>query len=125
MNMNGLLSQVKREARLKARALALGVIATVFLLVGLGFLSVALWMVVAVEYGALIAFQVLGGLYVILGVICLLLRPASQGGHQSASDQPGSRPDPSQQPDPLVRMATGFAAGLQAGRAARRNGDDR
>ncbi len=117
--MTGLVSQLRTKARQQARALALSVIATVFLLVGLGFLSVALWMIVATEYGTLIAFEVMGALYVILGLICLLLRPyTSDSDHDETETQPKTaRTAPAQ--DPWTRLAMGFAAGMQAGRATR------
>lgn len=103
--------------------MALSVIATVFLLVGLGFLSVALWIIVAAEHGTLIAFEVMGGLYVVLGLICLLLRPSTDTAEgqydQTSAEQTAARATE----DPWTRIATGFAAGLQAGRAARDSRD--
>lgn len=119
--MAAILSRLRAQARMTARAAALGVIGTVFLLVGLGFLSVALWMIVAAQYGALIAFEVMGGLYVILGLICLALRPsatqAQHGENGTASAKPQT--DRTAPEDPLIKLAEGFAAGMQAGRAAR------
>lgn len=119
--MAAILSRLRAQARMTARAAALGVIGTVFLLVGLGFLSVALWMIVAAQYGALIAFEVLGGLYVILGLICLALRPSATPVQDSDNGTASAKPqtDRTGSEDPLIKLAEGFAAGMQAGRAAR------
>ena len=119
--MSGLVDRIRHEARQTARAAALGVIGTVFLLVGLGFLSVALWMIVAAQFGVLIAFEVLGGLYVLLGLLCLLLRPTAtpRQERQPDPDREPAHPARAAQEDPFVKLATGFAAGLRAGRDAR------
>lgn len=113
-----ILSRLRTQAKLAARAAALGLIGTVFLLVGLGFLSVALWMIVAAQHGGLIAFWVLGGLYVLLGLACLALRPsATQSDHGETDTAPQTRHTATD--EPWVKLAEGFATGMQAGRAAR------
>ena len=117
--MAGLISGLKEGARRTARAAALSVIGSVFLIVGLAFLSVALWMIVAVEYGQLVAFEVLGALYIVMGLVCLLLRPSGNSASEDRveSGSHGSTPPPMK--DPFLQMAEGFAMGMQAGRAAR------
>ena len=117
--MTGLISAARERVRAKARATALGVMGMIFGLVGLGFLTVALWIVVASYESPLVAHTVIGALYVVLGFCLVAL--GSQDGHTPDRQQPDDMPEADK--DPIVRLAEGFAMGMQAGRAMRERRD--
>ncbi|GAW35147.1 hypothetical protein RA2_02207 [Roseovarius sp. A-2] len=117
--MTGFFSTMGARLRNAARATAFSVMGVVFGLAGLGFLTVALWIVLAVNEGVLVAYTVIGALYLVLG-FCLMALGAQGGG----ADEPRSAAPPSEPPkDPLVQLAEGFAMGMQAGRAMRERRD--
>jgi len=115
--MAGFLSDMRRRARATARAAAFSAIGVIFALTGLGFLTVALWILIATYESPLVAHAVIGALYLFLGVCFLAL-----GGQKSESRPAEPVESPPQTPakDPILQMAEAFAVGLQAGRAARR-----
>lgn len=128
--MHGIITKLQSRAREAARATAFGVVGAIFGMVGLGFLTVALWMLIATHYGAMVAFSVLGGLYVILALAFFAI--GSRDPRASAHAESPSTPDPAdaRQPPEMVfaEIAEGFVLGLQAGRDARApkaNGHDR
>src|SRR6056297_235193 len=108
--MTGFFSNMGARLRNAARATAFSVMGVVFGLAGLGFLSVALWIVLAVHEGVLVAYTVIGALYLVLG-LCLMALGAQGGG----ANEPRK--------DPMVQLAEGFAMGMQAGRAMRERRD--
>jgi len=117
--MTGFFSNMGARLRNAARATAFSVMGVVFGLAGLGFLTVALWIVLAVHEGVLVAYTVIGALYLVLG-LCLMALGAQGGG----ADEPRRADPPSEPPkDPLVQLAEGFAMGMQAGRAMRERRD--
>ena len=124
MMLQAVMSAAKDQARQTARSAALTVAGGVLCLVGLGFLTAALWIVLATEYGALIAALVLGGLYLILGgaVLAFGREPQSRVRPEARpvmpQEPPAAPPRPS---DPWLDLAEGFARGLQAGREIRRD----
>ena len=109
--MRGLVAQVRRRARNAARAAAFTVAGVVFGLAGLGFLTVALWILIATYESALVAHAVIGTLYLILGFCFLAL------GSQSTEAE--AAPEERAAKDPFLQVAEGFAMGLAAGREAR------
>ena len=117
--MRGFLSTMGARLRHAARATAFSVMGVVFGLAGLGFLTVALWILLAAHEGVLMAYTVIGALYLVLG-FCLMALGAQGGG----ANEP-RRADPPSEPtkDPLVQLAEGFAMGMQAGRAMRERRD--
>ncbi|MGX0877065.1 hypothetical protein ACSSV4_001749 [Roseovarius sp. MBR-154] len=119
--MAGLLSTMGARLRNAARATAFSVMGVIFGLVGLGFLTMALWIVLALHGGVLMAHMVIGAFYFILG-LCLMVLGAQGGGTAAPREQTRSReqtPPPEPAKDPLVQLAEGFAMGMQAGRAMR------
>lgn len=117
--MSGLPSAVGDRVRSAARAGAYRTIGVVFGLTGLGFLTVALWIVVAVHEGALMAYIVIGALYAALS-LCFLILASAQGASDAHNDAPSPEEPPATPPkEPLAQIAEGFALGMQAGRAAR------
>src|SRR6056297_2723541 len=116
--MAGFFGGLKSRARTALRATAFSAAGIVFAMAGLGFLTVALWMLVELYHGALIAFTVIGALYVILG-FCFLALGASQSSAPRVDDRPDTPPQQPPAKEPLAQVAEGFAIGLQAGRAAR------
>jgi len=108
--MPGMLHQVEDRARRAARSATFTMMGIVFGTTGLALLSVALWLMIAVLQGAIVACAAIGALYLILGVCFMAL-----GRHPGAAHPP----EPAQPKDPLVQIAEGFATGMRAGRAAR------
>ncbi|TCO69557.1 phage holin family protein [Rhodovulum euryhalinum] len=111
------IEAVERRAADLSRRLALGTLGAVAMGAGFGFLTVAAWLVLDAWKGALFAAGTIGSAYLGLGLVLLAL--ACKG----KSRRPARVPEESV--DPFVRMATGFAAGLEAGRAAREGRMDR
>lgn len=109
--MNGLVSHFRRRARNAARAAAFTAAGVVFGLTGLGFLTVALWILIATYESALVAHAVIGALYLILG-FCFLALGGQSTDAETAPEQPAPK-------SPLLQVAEAFAVGLEAGRAAR------
>jgi hypothetical protein len=121
--MIGFLSTMGARLRDAARATAFSVLGVVFGLAGLGFLTVALWIVLAVHEGVLVAYTVIGALYLVLGFCLMALGAQGGGADEPRRAAPQSEP-PSEPPkDPLVQLAEGFAMGMQAGRAMRERRD--
>lgn len=122
--MTGFVSAIQDRARQAARATAFSVMGVMFGLVGLGFLTVALWIVVANHESALVAYSVIGGLYVVLGFILLALG-AQTGGSPDTGHRHDTHDHAPEAPakEPLVQIAEGFAVGMQAGRAMREQRD--
>lgn len=117
-------AEVKDTARATARAAALSTMGTLFAVVGIGFLTVALWLFLVTLKSAIFAATVIGSLYCALGFI--LLAFASSGSSKSADATPefssgrSSNPPANETREPFLQMAEGFALGMQAGRSARR-----
>lgn len=98
-----------------SRRVAFGSVAALALVVGLGFLTVAAWLVLSAQNGAIFAAGVIGATYLGFGLILSAF---------AASHQLPSQSDPPEDPyGPFVQMAEGFAAGLKAGHSTR-NGRD-
>ncbi|WP_019953359.1 phage holin family protein [Yoonia vestfoldensis] len=116
--MTGLVSDLRRRARLAARAAALSAAGIVFCATGLAFLTVALWVLLATHQGVLAAWTVLGLLYMVLGICFVLI--AGRNDRKTPAEPVAAAPQPAQGVEPFLRMAEGFAAGMQAGRNARR-----
>lgn len=107
-----LVHAVEHRAAKLSRRVVLGLAGAVTLAVGLGFLTVSAWLVLAALNGTVFAAGVIGTAYAGIGLILLALAaagPARQDEEAPPEDRYG----------PFVQMATGFAAGLEAGRAAR------
>lgn len=116
------VSDVKDSARATARAAAFSALGTTFALIGLGFLTTALWMLLASHESALFAATVIGALYCAFGFGFLALGSRGTGDkrHRSSGTKRGmSDADAPPPRDPFLQLAEGFAIGLQAGRSAR------
>lgn len=109
--MSGIVSHLRHRARNAARAAAFTVAGVVFGLAGLGFLTVALWILLATYESALVAHTVIGVLYLVLGFCFLAL-----GGQSTAAETAAEQTPPK---EPLLQVAEAFGVGFQAGRAAR------
>lgn len=119
-----LVSDAKHTARATARAAAMSVLGTIFAMIGLGFLTVALWLLLAAQEGALFAATVIGVLYCAVGfmILALATRGKSKTHHTSPTHAHSAHPSHPAHPDgraPLMQLAEGFALGMQAGRSAR------
>lgn len=109
--MSGIVTHFRRRARNAARAAAFTVAGVIFCLTGLGFLTVALWILIATYESVLVAHAVIGALYLVLG-FCFLALGGQSTDTEAAPEQPAPK-------EPLLQVAEAFAVGLQAGRAAR------
>lgn len=119
--MRGILNRIETRAKDTARAAALTMLGLIFGFCGLICLSAALWIVIASSEGALVAFIAIGLIYVALGFGCVAVGAMQRSGspHAYKDDQAHRHPPDHHSREPLVQLAEGFAAGLQAGRAAR------
>lgn len=121
MMLSGFVSAAKEQARQTARNAALTIVGAVLCVVGVGFLTAALWIVLEIEYGALIAALVLGGVYLAIGGGVLAFGRQPQSGPPVAQPEPLAADPATETPprDPWVVLAEGFATGLRAGREMR------
>lgn len=110
------VSTLKNDARAAARAAAFSALGGLFALVGLGFLTLALWLVLTSVESATFAATVIGVLYAAAAFI--LLAFGASGRRKGAEPSPQDR-DAHTPREPFVQMAEGFAMGMQAGRSAR------
>lgn len=111
--MTGLVHRIERRAAAAARRLAVLVAAAALAAVGLGFLTSAVWTILAESEGAVFASTALGLGFI--GIAAVALGVLSLLRHR--------RPPPAPRADPAVAagmLAEAFVAGLTAGRAARR-----
>jgi hypothetical protein len=110
----GPIREVERRAEAFSHRLLLEAVGSILAVIGLAFLTTAGWLVLELQGGAIFAATVLGGAYFGLGLILW----AAAITHRVRS-KPPSPADPY---EPFINMAEGFAAGLEAGRAARNPG---
>ena len=111
------MNRLALAAATLARNAALGIAALVCLSVGLGCLTAAGWIALAAVHGHLVAALVVGGIWLLLGVILLVIlaRPAPP--------PPVAAPAPAVPPTAAGlagTLAAAFAQGLGAGMSARR-----
>ena len=116
------VSDVKDSVRATARAAAFSALGTTFALTGLGFLTAALWMLIASHESALFAATAIGALYCAFGFGFLARGSQGKGDKTHRASGGHSRTSEDEPPpprDPFLLLAEGFAIGLQAGRSAR------
>ncbi|MGR3270154.1 hypothetical protein DU478_10385 [Thalassococcus profundi] len=101
--------------RRKARATVWSIIAGIFLLVGLGFLTSAFWMVLSELRDPLFAAQVLGGGFFGIGLIFLGISWLVGRRLYRLPPTPAAKTGT----EPIVQMIEGFLLGLNAGRSTR------
>ncbi|MEO3416388.1 phage holin family protein [Roseovarius sp. CAU 1744] len=114
--MAAIFQNLSGEVKVAVRSATFTAFGILFCLAGTVFLSVALWQFLAVEISALAASLGLGAIYLIAGLLLLLLAPnrhRDDEEHRRAADENATTFEP------FFQMAQGFAAGMQAGRAAR------
>ena len=114
--MLGMIGGLQYQARAAARAAGFTFVGIILVLIGSGFLSAALWMVIEVDYGAITATALIGGLYVLLAGLCFLFANIRPRVRVPVAPVAGV---PSPSPSPFAAIAEGFAIGMQAGGAAR------
>ena len=115
-------SDVKDSARATARAVALTTLGAVFALVGTGFLTLALWLLLASMHTTLFAATVIGAIYCAVGFLFLAFGSGSRSSVAPSTPEFSSGRTSSAANDtrePLLQLAEGFALGMQAGRSAR------
>lgn len=115
------VSDLRRSAREGARVAAFTTIGALFTLVGIGFLTAALWMLVSIFQSPLYATTLIGALYCAAGFILMALGLRRKSERAAFTSQAADLP-PTAPREPWVQLAEGFALGLQAGRDARKPG---
>ena len=116
--MQGLVRRLTLRVKAAVRTAAFTAFAVLFCLVGTGFLTAGLWQWVAMNYGPLTASIAVGAGYLGAGVAVLLVSPAGRPPDLQARNPRSGAATPAET-EPFFQMAQGFAAGMQAGRAAR------
>ncbi len=119
--MKELVQNARCRINAAARSAALSAAGLVFCAIGAGFLTVALWQTLAMAFGGLLATLICGLIYLVAGgVLLYIARKTDSALPGSKTGKPASEPEPDET-DVLFRVARGFAAGMQAGRAARQD----
>lgn len=109
-----MLQSLQYTAQRAAKRAALSTLAGLMIIVGLGFLTTALFILIASTQGALFATATIGSIYFGLGLVLMAVALPSE--HHVPRHSPMVHPTAS-----LVAQVTeGFVTGLNAGRAARR-----
>ncbi|SMH53299.1 hypothetical protein SAMN05661107_2750 [Maritimibacter sp. HL-12] len=124
--MTGFGSSLAMRAREFGGAVALVAVGVLFGIAGIGFLLAALWLLVALHHGAVIAFATVGVLLIALafGLMAFSQRKSGARAAHTAAQEEANSAD-AQPGAPFLRMAEGFAMGMEAGRAARATGRGR
>ncbi len=117
--MFGIIDTFRHEARTAVRSAALKSVGMLLMLVGLGFLTAALWLFIVTVATALMAAMVIGALYCGVGLILLSVASFRSRAHVAPHAAAAPAPGTTAPAVPLVQLAEGFAMGMQAGRAAR------
>lgn len=119
----GLVSAIKdRSARAIRRAL-ICVVGGVFVLVGLGFLTAAAWIMLEDAYSASAAALILAGIFTGIGLIALgMVSSSSKRDAGAAPRTPLNDPATPPQPGATPPLAEAFIIGFNAALAARGRG---
>ena len=114
-----LTDQIKQAAARAALRTAMLSGGAICVLVGIGFLTMALWLHLALLFGAILASLIIGAAYLGVGLIVMGLGIAKPA-HESATasgPQPEAAPTDTSDAPPLVQA---FLYGMQAGMKARK-----
>lgn len=109
------MSAIKQRIRRGLMSGAFGLMGLVCFFVGASFLTHAAWLILSAAHGPVIAAQVIGGAYLLVGAIFFLIaaRPGAEEDTRSAA---AAQPQPSQQQaEPLAAVVQAFMTGLDAG----------
>lgn len=109
-----MLQSLQYTVQSAAKRAALSTLAGLMMVVGLGFLTTALFILIASTHGALFATAVIGGIYFGLGLILLALATSSR--RHTMRHPPVVDPTAAL----IAQVTEGFITGLNAGRATRR-----
>ncbi|MDU9005799.1 phage holin family protein [Sedimentitalea todarodis] len=115
-----LAEQLKKAAARAALKTAMLSGGAVCVLVGIGFLTMALWMYLTVLYGAILASLIVGMAYLGVGLIVMgfsVAKPTHEPA-ANAKPRPDEAPMDTSDAPPLVQA---FLYGMQAGMKARRS----
>ncbi|WP_299845935.1 phage holin family protein [uncultured Roseovarius sp.] len=121
--LHQLANDVKDTARATARAALFSTLGGIFALVGTGFLTVALWLLLVTLESAIFAASVIGALYCAFGFILMAVglkgKAQPSGRYEFSSGRTGDADAANAPREPFLQVAEGFAMGLKAGRSAR------
>ena len=107
-----MISALIQRAKSAARRTAFGAAGVACLVVGVGFLSAALWLAIALTFGGVVASLVLGLLYAGFGLVLLALASRKPVAHTPAVK--AAQPAPGQS-DLIAAFLGGVDAGKRIG----------
>ena len=116
-----MLDSLKHSASAAVRNTVFGFLGVALALVGLGFLTAAMWMALSQAYGETIAGAVIGSLYVTVGVVVFAVAQSRRGSGTSTSAQQSQGPATT----PMQGVVLAFMQGLDAAIIAKRRDDHR
>lgn len=105
----------KHKMRRAAQRLALGGAGSLMGIIGIGFLSAALWLYLATVAGAILACMIVGCGFLGLGLVLMMLASGDDTDHAATARQ-----DTPKSPEGLPPLASAFMHGMEQGIAARR-----
>lgn len=111
-----LIQRAEDSAARTARKAALGLGAGIFMVVGVGFLTVAAWMLISALLSPLHAATIIGATF--LGVGLILVGFAASKTSDTVAPEPKQGPSRPAE-EMLPQMVAAFMSGIQAGRQAR------
>lgn len=114
--MSMMLHSLRHSVRRAAGRAALSAVAGLMVVVGLAFLTTALWIWIASTHGTLFAAAVIGAIYFGLGLILLAVGLPSRRHHHYHAPSPPIDPTAAI----IAQITEGFLTGMRAGRATRR-----
>lgn len=109
-----MLQSLQYTVQSAAKRAALSTLAGLMIVVGLGFLTTALFILIASTHSALFATSVIGGIYFGVGLILLAVSMPSR--RRRIPHTPAIDPTAAV----IAQVTEGFITGLHAGRATRR-----
>ncbi len=114
-----MLDSLKNSASAAVRNTAIGILAAVLALVGIGFLTAALWMALAQEFGQTNAATMVGSLYITLAAIVFVVARLRGGPARAEFVQQSQGPATT----PMQGVVLAFMQGLDAAIIAKRRSD--
>lgn len=116
--LSGLINKARDSAARTARQAALGAGGLLFILVGLGFLTMAAWLFLITVTTPMNAALILGGTY--FGIGFILIGAGSYAGQQHRKVQEPELRTPAATPEQMVpQIVSAFLTGLAAGQKTR------
>ncbi len=113
-----MFNSLVHSASIAAKNTAIGFLGTALALIGIGFLTAALWIGLSQAYGAQIGATIIGSLYIAIGIVVLVVLH-HHGGPKVAVAAPQSQ---IASLTPMQSVVVAFMQGLDAASIAKRHG---